>query len=127
MPAFAHDDVLDAALQAILDGGTQIDVVSADCGGTWSNISIYSLGTFAYNMNDAEPLQDEGTGRKIVVPEIAMGSVGVAGSLTTGHIVIHDNSSKIFFQTPCSGSDITLGAAVTVATFDIVNPLPTSS
>lgn len=125
MPAFAHDDVLDASLDHIKTNGTQVDVVSADCSAGWSNIATYSLGTFAYDFDNATLGDDGSTGRRLTVPEIAMGSVGVAGSLTTGHIVIHNGADTIYYQTTCGGSDITAGAAVTIATFNIDNPQPT--
>lgn len=119
--AFANDLVLDLPLDYIADNSTQIDVVSGDPAGVWANISGMSLGTAAINISAVDPV-DDGTGRKLVVPEQAMGNVGVAG--TAANVVLHNGTNTIYYMTSTNAEAITLGAAVTVATFDISMPQP---
>lgn len=123
MPAYANPTlVLDKPLEAI-QTGTEVFVVTADPGGVYSALDAISAGEFLFDFSVATIAADTATtGRELTIPEIQMGSVGIAtGGALNGYIVI-TNGTAILFQTEATGAEITNGAAVTIASFKITNP-----
>lgn len=120
---------LDANLDYVKNAAntTHCAVVDNTWDGTYSGIAAATNGGGTVTTT-GWAISDESTGRKLTVPQVVFSGAGISTTNAVGSVVLHNNSDEVTFSVTATGSAvITTGADVTVATFNIVNPQPTSA
>ena len=120
---------LDQTLEYIKNASnsTHCTVVDSSWDGSFGDITNVTNGGGTVT-GTAWVISDESTGRKLAVPELTFSGAGLSTGVAVGFVVLHNNSDEVVFSVAATGgSVVTAGADLTVATFNIVNPQPTSS
>jgi len=113
MPSL-NDEIFDQGLDyadTFASGSPQVDILSADPGLTWSNISGTTLGNKTGASIGATADAATGTGRRVTLAAITDGSV--TGNGTATHWAIHDNSAIISASGALSGGGQTVSSGNT--------------
>lgn len=124
MGKLVHNDVLDAALNVILNDCTQMSVCS-DTPTTYSHATTagtYMLAIHTMTSGDFA-LSDGTTGRKITIAEQATVSVGTSGTAT--HVCLCDVDDRLLYVTTCTSQGLTSGNTVTFPAWTITIGDPT--
>lgn len=123
MADMLHDDVLDAALNVVINNTEKLYILSADPGLTWGNIATYALG------NKATPsfgsiADRSGGGREVEIGAITDGSVTATG--IASHYACTDDSATKILATGDLGATqaVTSGNTFTLTAFKIGIPDP---
>src|SRR5215207_5241982 len=123
MPAFVHDDAMDAALTA-LDAAIRIYLCSAQPVNYTEATSTYDLGYKDFGAGGcfSAPANRTPTGRKIASTAITDGTVTDTGLATHWGAV---DGSKLWVAGPLGASqNVTSGNAFSMATFEVGMPDP---
>ena len=123
MADMLHNDVLDAAVNVVINNTEKLYILSADPGLVWGNIATYALG------NKTPPAfgsiaDRSGGGREVEVAAITDGSVTANG--TASHYACTDDSASKILATGDLGATqvVTQGNTFTLQAFKIGIPDP---
>lgn len=125
MAATTTTTALALPLDYVADNSNVIEVCTSAFDGSYGSISGNSCGNDTLVIAGVSPITDGSGGMKLVVPQQVMTGAGVAG--TAAYVVLHDGATVHFSVTATGGAAITAGADVTIDSFEIVNPQPTSA
>lgn len=120
---------LDANLDYIKNAAntTHCAVVDNTWNGTYAGIAAATNGGGTVTAT-GWAISDESTGRKLAVPQLDFSGAGISTTNAVGSVVLHNNTDEVVFAvTATGGAVITTGADITVLTYNIVNPQPTSA
>lgn len=119
--SYLNDSVLDAALNVIDTGATQLDILNAEVT-LYASIAGASLGNKT-GINFAAPADRTGGGRQITLAAITDGSVTATDDAT--HWCVHNASDTLYAcHTLASLQAVTSGNTFTLTEFEIGIPDP---
>lgn len=114
----AHDDVLDAALNAIKNNATRLCVCTNQPTTYDEAITTYKLGIITIDSSDFTGPSDGTTGRKVVVAGQSGVSVGADGNAQ--HVALCDSAtSKLLWVTTCTPQLLSNGSTVNTSEWTI--------
>jgi hypothetical protein len=119
MAKSVHNDVLDAALNAVKNAGTRLCVCSAEPTTYTEAITTYKLAIATIDSSDfTGPADGDTSGRKLAVNAQSGLTVDTSGTAT--HIAVADSAnSKLLYVTTCTSQALTSGNTVDVPAWDI--------
>jgi len=113
-----NDNVLDAALDYILDNISHVHILNADPGTTWANIASYTLGNAALvGGSFTGPADYSGGGRQIVAPAT---NITVGSTDTVFYLAFVDTTgTEILMVTEVVEEELTAAATYAMPSFII--------
>ncbi len=123
MAKVVHDDVLDGALQVLVDNAAKMAVCAgqpADVAACEGGLAIVAMSTGDFTIGNGST-----SGRKVAVAEKA--TVAVAATGVADHVALYSTATnKVYFITTCSSQALTSTAnSVTIPTWAIEIADPT--
>lgn len=120
MAAFLSDDVLDAALQLIIDNADTLHICSSQPA-NYAGVAAVTLGNKAGPTVGAQQNGDT-SGRKVRIAAITDGSVTATGTATHWVLVDDTNSRLLVAQALTSSQAVTSGNQFSLAALDVEIP-----
>lgn len=122
--AFLSDNILDAALQYVIDNGSRLDICSQEPANYTEATSTYTLGNKT-SLTAGSQAAGTTSGRKITIPAITDGSV--TGTNTATHWAYSKTTATaelLAAQSLASSQAVTSGNTFTLDSIDIEFPDP---
>jgi len=124
MAKWAHDDIMDAALDYIIDNSDYLYLCTSDTetAGTpdYTKVTTTANLISGHAVTSGDFAIDDGdtSGRKVTVAEQANLSVTVSGDAVNVCLVDSGNT-KVLYQTTCTTQSLSSGSQVTIPAWDI--------
>lgn len=116
MSKFTHDDVLDGALDIIINNATLLTLCSQQPTTRTEAITTYKLADIAIDSGDFTKANGDTSGRKATVG--AQNAVAIDSSGTSNHVAIVDGT-RLLHVTTHTGQALVSGGTVNIGAFDI--------
>lgn len=115
MPKFAHDDMMDAALNLVKNNANKLVICSSYPTTYTEANATYMLANQAMTSGDYALANGDTSGRKLTVA--AKSGIVIANSGTATHVAVIDTvNSKIYLVTTCTSQALTANGTNTVGT-----------
>jgi len=119
MAKSVHNDVLDAALNYLVDTADEVFVCSAEPTTYAEAQTTYALAEkLVQNFSAQAPADGDVSGRKVAIPEVSIASIDTSGTAT--HVALCDNSgSTLLYVTEITSQVLPATNPLTVPTWDV--------
>lgn len=124
MAKYAADEVMDAALQYIINHSTRLIVCSSQPA-NFAAVAAASLADVTVDSGDFAIANGDVSGRKVTVAQ--QSAIPIDSSGTATHVVLVNDTSPemVTYVTTCTSQALTAGGTVTVPAWDIEIADPT--